>query len=90
MDFCSEIALTKRKKRKYIEWEQNKAYLFRGSLNLKFLEHQKLREQKTDRIKAAQSLHGQFRLHGYQATHFRRHHFGDILSQFCGSHVTVT
>ena len=32
MAFCSETALTKRKKRKYIEWEQNKAYLFRGSL----------------------------------------------------------
>ena len=34
MAFCSEIALTKRKKRKYVEWEQNKAYLFRGSLIL--------------------------------------------------------
>ena len=34
MAFCSEIALTKRKKRKYVEWEQNKAYLFRGSLEI--------------------------------------------------------
>ena len=32
MAFCAEIALIKRKKQQYIEWAQNKSYLFRGSL----------------------------------------------------------
>ena len=32
MAFCAEIALIEHKKQQYIEWAQNKSYLFRGSL----------------------------------------------------------